>query len=80
MKPGITAERCLAIAEGCHDYGGGYRTREEAEIYHHGISTVVNCLRHFLDGDTSLQIRVVESVGYNALKAEREKTYQEPTK
>ena len=31
---------CLAT------YGGGYRTQEEIEIFHHGISTVFNLLRN----------------------------------
>jgi hypothetical protein len=26
-------------------YGGGYQTNEERKIFHHGISTVYNCLR-----------------------------------
>lgn len=30
---------CLAT------FGGGYRTKEEIEIFHHGISTVFNLLR-----------------------------------
>lgn len=31
---------CLAT------YGGGYRTKEEIAIFHHGIATVFNLLRH----------------------------------
>lgn len=35
----------IAIARGCLDYGGGYRSQEAAlAAFHHGIQTVVNAL------------------------------------
>ena len=33
--------------QGCYGtYGGGYQTAKEREIFHHGIGTVFNLLRH----------------------------------
>uniref|UniRef100_A0A6M3JFN6 Uncharacterized protein n=1 Tax=viral metagenome TaxID=1070528 RepID=A0A6M3JFN6_9ZZZZ len=64
-----TAQRCLNIAKGCHDYGGGYREKAEQDIYHHGIQTAINCLEKFvkLNGDieTNWQLRAVENIGKN---------------
>lgn len=38
-------EDALRIAQGCTDYGGGYRgNSEHYEIYQHGIQTVINAL------------------------------------
>jgi len=55
-------DRCIAIAKGCEDYGGGYR-EQDLEIYHHGMQTVHRCLMQLRDGDESLQLRMVESIG-----------------
>jgi len=54
--------RALAIAKGCEDYGGGYQDKE-LEIYHHGMDTVQRCIQAAIDGDDSLQLRVVEAIG-----------------
>lgn len=37
-------ENAVNIAKGCHDYGGGYRHKAEADVFHHGIQTVINAL------------------------------------
>jgi len=57
-------DNCINIAKGCHDYGGGYRDEQEANIYHHGIQTVVNCLEAFKKkGLNDLQVRVCRDIG-----------------
>lgn len=60
-----TIEICLNIAKGCHDYQGGYRNKEDNEIFHHGIQTVVNCLtRLSKDQDLSdTQLNTIHSIG-----------------
>lgn len=64
-------EEALAIARGCTDYGGGYRSDEERlGIYHHGMNTVERCIQAKLDGDESLQIKTVESMGRIMLAAQ----------
>ena len=63
-----TAKRCLSIAKGCHDYGGGYHDQKEFEIYHHGIQTVINCIGKFVEREGKigdLQLDMVESIGKN---------------
>ena len=59
-----TAQRCLNIAKGCHDYNGGNEGRDR-EMFHHGIQTVINCLEAFVSskgvGDT--QLNMVEAIG-----------------
>ena len=62
-----TAERCLNVAKGCFDYGGGYAGNyRNLRIYHHGIQTVVNNLEVFLEnGDDDIQIRLLEMLGEN---------------
>ena len=60
-----TIKRCLNIAKGCVDYGGGYHEEKELRIYHHGIQTVVNCLTAFYDnlGKDDSQLNVLENIG-----------------
>lgn len=53
-------ERCVNIARGCYDYGGGY-SGEKYEIFHHGIQTVLTALTHMNDG--SYQTRMLENLG-----------------
>lgn len=62
-------ERAFAIARGCYDYSGGYNG-ERREAYHHGMQTVQRCIQAAIDGDDTLQLRVVESIGKQAIKAE----------
>ncbi len=57
-----TIDRCITIAKGCEDYGGGYR-EQDLEIYHHGMQTVHRCLMQLRDGDESLQLRMAENIG-----------------
>ena len=59
--------RLLNIARGCHDYGGGYKDKREADVYHHGIQTVINALEAAAKGD-SFQLRALESVGMDAAR------------
>lgn len=56
-------ERLLNVARGCHDCGGGYRDQREAEIYHHGIQTVVNALEATEHQPELLQVKVLERIG-----------------
>ena len=58
--------RAVKLAQGCHDYGGGYRGHEY-EAFQHGISTVVCVLEKKRDGDGSYQMRMVEAIGAAAL-------------
>ena len=58
-----TAQRCLNIAKGCHDYNGGHNSDKHNQIYHHGIQTVINCLEKFVEGNDSFQLKVVENIG-----------------
>ena len=58
--------RLLNVAKGCHDYGGGYWEKLEAEIYHHGIQTVINALEAAVKHPNSTQVRVLENMGRKA--------------
>ena len=40
----LELQRLLAVAQGCHDYGGGYFKDHDREVFHHGIQTVFNAL------------------------------------
>jgi hypothetical protein len=62
--------RLVNIARGCHDYGGGYAMERDAEVYHHGIQTVINALEAAVGGDCSLQTKVLESIGIDAARKE----------
>lgn len=68
----MTIDSLLAIARGCHDYGGGYREPREIEIYHHGIQTVVRALEAAAEDPDRLQVRVLESIGRSALSRAKE--------
>lgn len=46
-------DRLLNVARGCHDYGGGYKDPVSAEIYHHGIATVISALEAAAKNDPS---------------------------
>lgn len=57
--------RLLNVAKGCHDYGGGYREPRDAEIFHHGIDTVITALAAAIKNDPNdLQVAILENVGF----------------
>lgn len=58
--------RMLNVARGCHDYGGGYRTAETAEIFHHGIQTVINALEAFSKNPDDTQTLALERAALSA--------------
>jgi len=60
-----TAERCLNIAIGCHNYNGGHNDEKENAIYHHGIQTVINCLEAFVysENKNDMQLKNIELIG-----------------
>lgn len=61
----LTFSDALAIAIGCEDYGGGYRSNpEHFEIYRHGIQTVINSLRAAQrNGLAERQVAVLHAIG-----------------
>jgi len=63
----LTFEDALRIANGCTDYGGGYRSnREHYEIYQHGIQTVIAALTAASKtGLDDTQTRALHSMGAN---------------
>ena len=62
----LTFEDALRIARGCTDYGGGYRQPEDAEIYQHGIQTVINALTAASKtGLEDMQTRALHAMGAN---------------
>lgn len=67
MNETETLQRAVHIAKGCHDYGGGYRDTKEAEIFHHGIQTVVNvmeaALKRAQSGGRDSQLTALECIG-----------------
>jgi hypothetical protein len=63
-------DQCIAISKGCKDFGGGYRTDEELEIFHRGIQTVTNCLEALCSDGDSYQLRVVERIGRQEMARE----------
>lgn len=61
--------RLLSVARGCHDYGGGYgHEPRHAEIYHHGIQTVINALEAAEREPESLQVKVLERAGRSSVE------------
>lgn len=57
-------DRLLNVARGCHDYGGGYKDPVSAEIYHHGIATVISALEAAAKNDPSDgQVNILERIG-----------------
>lgn len=54
----------VKIAEGCKDYGGGYRGTDGYEIYQHGIQTVINALKAAeKKGLADYQVAVLHNIG-----------------
>lgn len=65
--------RALALAHGCHDYGGGYHEESTQHAYHHGIDTVVNVLTAARRGVSDDQMQVIEAIGRDTLRAADER-------
>jgi hypothetical protein len=64
--------RLLAIAEGCHDYGGGHHSDGKMDAYQHGISTVVRALKVAIQhDDKDPQVAALERIGRAALASPR---------
>ena len=65
---GLSLADAVAIARGCFDYGGGYRSDDaKLEIYRHGIQTVVAALEAAeRNGLNDLQVKTLHSIGYVA--------------
>lgn len=56
--------RLMNVARGCHDYRGGHRDSREAEIFHHGIQTVINALEAAAKNDPAdTQVNALEQIG-----------------
>ena len=76
------AKRLLNVAKGCHDYGGGYHGAGTAEIFHHGIQTVINALEAAAKNDpNNHQVNALERIGSlpSAIRGEGE-TEREPSR
>ncbi len=57
----------ISMAKGSLDYKGGYHSKNELEIYQHGIQTVINVLEAAKKkGLDDLQVAVVHSIGKEA--------------
>lgn len=61
----LSFDDAIAIANGCFDYGGGYRSNDgELEIFHHGIQTVINALKGAKSsGLSDMQSKVLHRIG-----------------
>ena len=60
-------ERLLNVARGCHDYNGGHRG-PDAEVFHHGVQTVINSLEAAAKNDPNdTQVNALERIGHAAL-------------
>lgn len=65
--------RLLNVAKGCHDYGGGYRGGKVfAEVYHHGIQTVINALESAIREPDSTQVRALERAAIDVARRSNE--------
>ena len=54
----------ISMAKGCFDYMGGYHDKEELEIYHHGIQTVINVLEAARKrGLDDVQVATIHRIG-----------------
>jgi hypothetical protein len=62
-------DKAIQVARGCRDYGGGYRTEKDLDIYHHGMNTVERSLTALRDKPEDTQIQAVLRMGA-ALDAE----------
>jgi hypothetical protein len=57
-------DRAIAIARGCLDYGGGYRSDpDKLDAFHHGIRTVITALEAARDKPDDVQVGVLELIG-----------------
>lgn len=69
MNAPLSFEDSVKIARGCHDYGGGYHSPTEAEIFHHGIQTVINSLEAAqARGLADTQVAVLHRTGSSVAK------------
>ncbi len=59
----------IRLAEGCHDYSGGY-TGAEGEAWHGAIDTVVAVLKKATDGPWDGQLKALYGVGVEAQAGE----------
>lgn len=59
-------ERLVNTARGCHDYGGGYRDADKAEIFHHGIQTVINAVEAASKSQGDTQANTLARIGAKA--------------
>ena len=66
LRSAITKKRLLAVARGCHDYGGGYHDGDKSEIYHHGIQTVITALEACVRNPNDTQVAGWEEGGRSA--------------
>lgn len=64
-------QRMLNVAKGCHDYGGGYRTVIEQDLYHHGIQTVISALEGRMKDDRDTECNALEMMGRAELEGGR---------
>jgi hypothetical protein len=64
-----TFQDAIRLAEGCHDYSGGY-SGTEGEAWHGAISTVVDVLKRAAVGPWDGQTRAVYGVGVDAGEVE----------
>ncbi len=54
----------ISMAKGSLDYMGGYHDKDELEIYHHGIQTVINVLEAARKrGLDDLQVATIHMIG-----------------
>jgi len=65
VAPGPTFQDAIRLAQGCHDYLGGY-TGAEGKAWHGAIDTVVGVLRRAAVGPWDSQTRAVFGVGSEA--------------
>ena len=60
---GPTFRDAIQLAQGCHDYSGGYGGTPCSDAFHAGIATVVSVLRKAGSGPWDQQIQIVFAVG-----------------
>jgi len=67
MSKQLDFDNALSMAKGCFDYQGGYHDKEQLEIYHHGIQTVINVLEAAkIKGLDDLQVATIHAIGKEA--------------
>lgn len=76
-------DESIAIATGCLDYGGGYRSSEgELSAFHHGIQTVINALtaarKAEETGENDTQVNALRRMGYYQQSREQPRETEQP--